>query len=155
MALRVGGSPSWRLIHCIVEPLVGGRMGTHQDDSVGDHHPTPTRGFTETVHWALKHAHFFTTLSRLGPAPPPMLASQHIKSLTAPYSPDRGALLVCRADHLAAWPVRWPLVVRFRSHTAVEQGHCAGWSAHVVAGKATPLQSLEMMQEAWYNQRYA
>jgi hypothetical protein len=31
-------------------------MVTNHDDAVFDHHPTPTRGFTETVNWALKHA---------------------------------------------------------------------------------------------------
>src|SRR5215471_10447988 len=31
-------------------------MVTDQDDSLFDHHPTTTRGFTETVNWALKHA---------------------------------------------------------------------------------------------------
>src|SRR6266446_7733425 len=31
-------------------------MVTNHDDSVFDHHPTTTRGFTETVNWALKHA---------------------------------------------------------------------------------------------------
>ncbi len=73
----------------------------------------------------------------------------------APGSPDRGVLLVCLADNLSSWPLHWTSTVPFRSHTAVEQRHCAGWSAHVVAGKAAPLQSLEMIQEAWYNQRYA
>jgi len=34
-------------------------MVTNHDDSVFDHHPTPTRGFTETVNWALKHAEFW------------------------------------------------------------------------------------------------
>ena len=33
-------------------------MVTNHDDAVFDHHPTPTRGFTETVNWALKHATF-------------------------------------------------------------------------------------------------
>ena len=32
---------------------------TNHDDAVFDHHPTPTRGFTETVNWALKHAKDF------------------------------------------------------------------------------------------------
>jgi len=36
-------------------------MVTNHDDSVFDHHPTPTRGFTETVNWALKHAEFIST----------------------------------------------------------------------------------------------
>src|SRR2546425_2137329 len=31
-------------------------MVTNHDDAVFDHHPTTTRGFTETVNWALKHA---------------------------------------------------------------------------------------------------
>ena len=29
-------------------------MVTNHDDSVFDHHPTTTRGFAETVNWALK-----------------------------------------------------------------------------------------------------
>ena len=33
-------------------------MVTNHDDAVVDHHPTTTRGFTETVNWALKHASF-------------------------------------------------------------------------------------------------
>ena len=37
-------------------------MVTNHDDAVFDHHPTPTRGFTETVNWALKHADFFPNI---------------------------------------------------------------------------------------------
>src|SRR6266516_7776241 len=37
-------------------------MVTNHDDAVFDHHPTTTRGFTETVNWALKHADFGTKL---------------------------------------------------------------------------------------------
>src|SRR2546425_13291456 len=33
-------------------------MVTNHDDAVFDHHPTTTRGFTETVNWALKHAQY-------------------------------------------------------------------------------------------------
>ncbi len=55
-----------------------------------------------------------------------MLVWQYARLPTAPDSPDRGMQLVCLADHLSSWPVRWTFVVRFRSHTAVEQGHCAG-----------------------------
>jgi len=33
-------------------------MVTNHDNSVFDHHPTTTRGFTETVNWALKHAEY-------------------------------------------------------------------------------------------------
>ena len=51
-----------------------------------------------------------------------MLASQHIKSLTAPDGPDRGVLLVCLADTLAFWPASQALVVQSRSDTVVEQG---------------------------------
>ena len=84
-----------------------------------------------------------------------MLVWQYARFPTAPDSPDRGMQLVCLADNLASWPVRWIFVVQFRSHTAVEQGLCAGWSEHVVSGKVMPFQSLETMQETWYNQRYA
>ena len=51
-----------------------------------------------------------------------MLASQRIQFLTAPASPDRGVLLVCRADNLAFWPVSQALVVQSRLDTVVEQG---------------------------------
>jgi len=38
-------------------------MVTDQDDSLFDHHPTTTRGFTETVNWALKHAAILTSFA--------------------------------------------------------------------------------------------
>ena len=50
-----------------------------------------------------------------------MLVWQHLTSLTAPDSPDRGVLLVCLADNLAFWPVHWPCVVPFGSDTVMEQ----------------------------------
>jgi len=42
-------------------------MVTNHDDSVCDHHPTTTRGFTETVNWALKHADLFIEKFALDP----------------------------------------------------------------------------------------
>ena len=56
-----------------------------------------------------------------------MLASQHLKSLTAPDSPDRGVLLVCLADNLASWPLHWTSTVPLRSARAVEQEASACW----------------------------
>jgi hypothetical protein len=50
-----------------------------------------------------------------------MLAAQHIKFFTVLDSPDRGMLLVCRADNLASWPIHWTSTVPLRSDTGVEQ----------------------------------